>query len=251
MSFCFLFPQCGHSTQMQQLYIHSGQRDIAINWIIESWSLYLRQLLIITTDIPLHTMHDLSLVIFSGIGILLVLLPLPLHWRARNAGTLLLIAWLFISNFIFFVDGIVWWNSYDLPPSPIWCDIGTHWIYHAWQYKDADNNLGYPSKQAFHRSPCWNFSHESLYHSSPSDDCIVYHCYDNSASETYCSCSRFIFGYRNASACYGATLHSPSTSFRHHRRLWMSACDLAWGSSSLRCYLVVSFTDDHCCWLRR
>lgn len=70
-------------------------------------------------------MHDLSLVIFSGIGILLVLLPLPLHWRARNAGTLLLIAWLFIANFIFFVDGIVWWNSYDLPPSPIWCDIAS------------------------------------------------------------------------------------------------------------------------------
>ncbi|ADV24257.1 Pheromone receptor STE3p, putative [Cryptococcus gattii WM276] len=70
-------------------------------------------------------MHDLSLVIFSGIGILLVLLPLPLHWRARNAGTLLLITWLFIANVIFFVNGIVWWNSYDLPSSPIWCDIAS------------------------------------------------------------------------------------------------------------------------------
>lgn len=129
--FLFSFPSMwAFHSDAAIIYIHSGQRDIAINWIIESWSwsLYLRQLLIITTDIPLHTMHDLSLVIFSGIGILLVLLPLPLHWRARNAGTLLLIAWLFIANFIFFVDGIVWWNSYDLPPSPIWCDIGTHWI---------------------------------------------------------------------------------------------------------------------------
>ncbi|ODO03101.1 hypothetical protein I350_05946 [Cryptococcus amylolentus CBS 6273] len=68
-------------------------------------------------------MHDLSLIVFSGLGIILILLPLPLHWRARNAGTLILISWLFIANLIFFVDGILWWDNYDLPSSRVWCDI--------------------------------------------------------------------------------------------------------------------------------
>ncbi|WWD22028.1 hypothetical protein CI109_106516 [Kwoniella shandongensis] len=67
-------------------------------------------------------MHDTGNVIFSGIGVVLVLLPLPLHWRARNSGTLLLITWLLIGNLVTFIDGIVWWDNYN-NPAPVWCDI--------------------------------------------------------------------------------------------------------------------------------
>jgi pheromone a factor receptor len=67
-------------------------------------------------------MHDLGLTIFSGLGIVLVLLPLPMHLRAGNAGTLFNIAWLFVGNLIFFVNTIVWWDS-DANVAPIWCDI--------------------------------------------------------------------------------------------------------------------------------
>ncbi|WVQ97782.1 hypothetical protein IAU59_004896 [Kwoniella sp. CBS 9459] len=67
-------------------------------------------------------MHDASLIVFTGIGLLLVLLPLPLQWRARNSGTLLLITWLFIGNLVIFVNCIAWWDSYS-NPSPVWCDI--------------------------------------------------------------------------------------------------------------------------------
>lgn len=52
----------------------------------------------------------------------LVLVPLPWHWRARNVPTLSMIAWLFVSNVIFAVNSIVWAGSVDLVV-PVWCDI--------------------------------------------------------------------------------------------------------------------------------
>ncbi|KAF8239216.1 STE3-domain-containing protein [Tricholoma matsutake] len=55
---------------------------------------------------------------------LLVLVPLPWHWRARNVPTLSMIAWLFVSNVIFAVNSIVWADSVDLVV-PVWCDITT------------------------------------------------------------------------------------------------------------------------------
>ncbi|WVF70103.1 hypothetical protein IAT40_004891 [Kwoniella sp. CBS 6097] len=67
-------------------------------------------------------MHDASLIVFTGIGALLLLMPLPLQWRARNSGTLLLITWLFLGNLLVFINCIVWWDSYS-NPAPIWCDI--------------------------------------------------------------------------------------------------------------------------------
>ncbi|KAK8846719.1 hypothetical protein IAR55_005806 [Kwoniella newhampshirensis] len=67
-------------------------------------------------------MHDTCNVVFSGVGAFLVLLPLPLHWRARNSGTLLLITWLFLGNLLGFVDDIVWWDNVN-NPAPVWCDI--------------------------------------------------------------------------------------------------------------------------------
>ncbi|EGN92608.1 hypothetical protein SERLA73DRAFT_65462, partial [Serpula lacrymans var. lacrymans S7.3] len=53
---------------------------------------------------------------------LLLLLPLPWHWRARNVATLAIIAWLFVINVIYGVDAIVWGNNVNIV-IPVWCDI--------------------------------------------------------------------------------------------------------------------------------
>jgi Pheromone A receptor len=51
-----------------------------------------------------------------------LLLPLPWHWRARNVATLSLIFWLFISNFIYAVDALVWAGNVVIK-FRVWCDI--------------------------------------------------------------------------------------------------------------------------------
>ncbi|KAF8060133.1 putative fungal pheromone GPCR, STE3-type [Lyophyllum atratum] len=55
---------------------------------------------------------------------LLVLVPLPWHWRARNVPTLSIVAWLFISNVIFGVNSIVWAGNVRIVAAA-WCDIVT------------------------------------------------------------------------------------------------------------------------------
>ena len=52
----------------------------------------------------------------------LVLIPLPLHWRARNIATLALIFWLFITDVIYGVNSLVWAGNVG-DHIPIWCDI--------------------------------------------------------------------------------------------------------------------------------
>jgi hypothetical protein len=52
----------------------------------------------------------------------LVLIPLPWHWRARNIGTLAIIGWLFIVNMIYGINAIIWAGNVD-NPAPVWCDI--------------------------------------------------------------------------------------------------------------------------------
>lgn len=67
-------------------------------------------------------MHDLGLIIFSSIALVLLLLPLPLQWKARNANTIINIGWLFIGNLIFLVNACIWWDRLDAMALP-WCDI--------------------------------------------------------------------------------------------------------------------------------
>ncbi|WVQ68945.1 uncharacterized protein L199_007154 [Kwoniella botswanensis] len=69
-------------------------------------------------------MHDASIIFFAGLCSFLVILPLPLQWRARNSGTILLITWLFIGNILSFVNGLTWWDSIE-NVAPVWCDIST------------------------------------------------------------------------------------------------------------------------------
>ncbi|KAF9803215.1 hypothetical protein IEO21_09726 [Rhodonia placenta] len=58
------------------------------------------------------------------IAAVLVLIPLPSHWRARNVATLSLIAWLFVVNVIYGVNTSVWNQNAEVRLI-VWCDITT------------------------------------------------------------------------------------------------------------------------------
>lgn len=53
---------------------------------------------------------------------LLLVVPLPWHWNARNIATLSIIGWLFVCNVIYGVDALIWGKSLDVI-IPVWCDI--------------------------------------------------------------------------------------------------------------------------------
>ncbi|KAH8101254.1 GPCR fungal pheromone mating factor [Cristinia sonorae] len=61
------------------------------------------------------------------IAAVLVLVPLPAHWRAKNVATVSLIAWFFITNMIYFVNSLVWLHD-SVPRLRVWCDIVTKLI---------------------------------------------------------------------------------------------------------------------------
>ncbi|KZT69399.1 fungal pheromone STE3G-protein-coupled receptor [Daedalea quercina L-15889] len=58
------------------------------------------------------------------IAAVLVLIPLPSHWRARNVAILSLIAWLFVVDLIYGVNTIVWAGNVEVR-IVVWCDITT------------------------------------------------------------------------------------------------------------------------------
>jgi pheromone a factor receptor len=65
--------------------------------------------------------------IFSFIGFLLVVIPLPWHLEAWNTGTCLYMIWCGMTCLIFFINSVVW-NGNALNPAPRWCDFSTHFI---------------------------------------------------------------------------------------------------------------------------
>ncbi|KAJ7453830.1 Rcb2.42 [Mycena latifolia] len=65
-----------------------------------------------------------ELPIGAFIASFIVLIPLPWHWRARNIPTLSLIAWLFIANFNYAINAVIWAGSIDIV-AKVWCDIAT------------------------------------------------------------------------------------------------------------------------------
>ncbi|KAG1720062.1 pheromone A receptor-domain-containing protein [Suillus paluster] len=68
-----------------------------------------------------------SLPVAAFLAAALILVPLPWHWRARNVGTLAIIAWLFVVNMIYGINSIVWAGNVN-NPAPLWCDISTKLI---------------------------------------------------------------------------------------------------------------------------
>nr|CDR19326.1 STE3 protein [Papiliotrema flavescens] len=67
-------------------------------------------------------MHDAALVFFSGIAFVLVLLPLPIHLRARNYAVIINIFWLFAINLVVFINSVHFWDD-STNDIPVFCDI--------------------------------------------------------------------------------------------------------------------------------
>ncbi|KAF8902018.1 GPCR fungal pheromone mating factor [Mucidula mucida] len=62
--------------------------------------------------------------IISFICCLLVLAPLPWHWRAGTVPTIAITFWMFLGNLINGVEAIVWADNV-IVKIPVWCDIST------------------------------------------------------------------------------------------------------------------------------
>ncbi|CAE6467716.1 unnamed protein product [Rhizoctonia solani] len=65
-----------------------------------------------------------ELPVVSFICTVLVLIPLPWHWRARNIGTLSLIFWLSSINLTRGINAVIWGGK-TIDYAPVWCDICT------------------------------------------------------------------------------------------------------------------------------
>ncbi|KAJ8474492.1 hypothetical protein ONZ45_g15928 [Pleurotus djamor] len=62
--------------------------------------------------------------VLSFITFLLVLVPLPWHFQAWNAGTCLYMIWTAIGCLNYFINSIVWHGN-AINWAPVWCDIST------------------------------------------------------------------------------------------------------------------------------
>ncbi|KAI0792019.1 GPCR fungal pheromone mating factor [Abortiporus biennis] len=62
------------------------------------------------------------LTVFSFLAMVLVLIPLPLMWNARNVGAILYIFWSVVLNLLLFVNFNVWRGNVE-NSAPVWCDI--------------------------------------------------------------------------------------------------------------------------------
>ncbi|CAE6424206.1 unnamed protein product [Rhizoctonia solani] len=66
--------------------------------------------------------YDLPIVSF--ICTILVLIPLPWHWRVRNIATLSIIFWIAIINLTRGINSVIWAGR-TVNYAPVWCDITT------------------------------------------------------------------------------------------------------------------------------
>ena len=60
--------------------------------------------------------------IAMAIGIFLLIICAPSHFRARNTGTMLYICWGASGNFVYMLNKLIWYN-HARNIAPIWCDI--------------------------------------------------------------------------------------------------------------------------------
>ncbi|BEI98492.1 hypothetical protein CcaverHIS631_0307910 [Cutaneotrichosporon cavernicola] len=59
---------------------------------------------------------------WSSVCLVLLLIPAPWHWRARNAPLVCLIGWLWLTHFVTLVNTLVWADNF-VDSAPIWSDI--------------------------------------------------------------------------------------------------------------------------------
>jgi hypothetical protein len=63
--------------------------------------------------------------VFVGIRLVLSVVPLYWHLKARNVGTCMYMIWTALSCFVQFVDTIVW-NGNAINWAPAWCEFGAY-----------------------------------------------------------------------------------------------------------------------------
>ncbi|KAJ7819795.1 pheromone A receptor-domain-containing protein [Mycena olivaceomarginata] len=65
-----------------------------------------------------------ELAVGAFLACVLVLIPLPWQWRARNTPVLSMMAWLFATNLSYVINAVIWYDSID-NVAPVLCDIVT------------------------------------------------------------------------------------------------------------------------------
>lgn len=92
--------------------------------------------------------------IFSALGFVLVLIPLPWHLEAWNSGTCYYMIWTALACFNSFVNSIAWADD-ALNRAPVWCDICTCYLLR--QLEDVcERSTFYNSNKNNPRRVCWH-----------------------------------------------------------------------------------------------
>jgi pheromone a factor receptor len=68
------------------------------------------------------TATNTAFTVFSGIGLILSLVPLWWHLESWNVGTCMYMVWTALGCLVHFVDSIIW-NGNAINWAPVWCDI--------------------------------------------------------------------------------------------------------------------------------
>ncbi|WVN88714.1 uncharacterized protein L203_103927 [Cryptococcus depauperatus CBS 7841] len=69
-------------------------------------------------------MRHLEYPAWNFIALVLVILPAPWHWRARNIATMSLVFWLTLANSFGFINVILWSGNVE-DRNGVWCDISS------------------------------------------------------------------------------------------------------------------------------
>lgn len=64
---------------------------------------------------------NIAFIVVSFFSMVLILLPIGPHLKARNIGTLAFVGWCFTANLIYFINAIVWYHS--IRNAPGWADF--------------------------------------------------------------------------------------------------------------------------------
>ena len=68
--------------------------------------------------------------VFSGIGLILSLIPLYWHLDSLNVGTCMYMIWTALGCLVYFVNAVVW-DGNAINWAPVWCDICTFAVLHS------------------------------------------------------------------------------------------------------------------------
>jgi pheromone a factor receptor len=70
-------------------------------------------------------MQHVQMPVGALVGALVILIPAPYYFRAKNIGVASLISWLFVLNVMYAIDSILWAGHITTSVS-VWCEICTY-----------------------------------------------------------------------------------------------------------------------------